>query len=585
MRRINPIIWIILLLMLATIVSAPPTTVNARGTIYHNNGNYATGGFPVSLNNTNTSDFVRTRTNGQAAPHIDASYANTFNGSSGDTLIVFAWNTTHYGTNTSIVTTPTTRTNIIINTTRPSEINLTLTTPSNNTLLNISTIFTLNATLFALGGIDATGCNATLSINNNKIILIGSDTLIHNVGDITLGTSIETTWNLTGNLTGSSNLSVIAICDSDGIRFDKQNEKSINNITIVDQVPPVINLEYYFNNTKIKQPGTDIHFFYNVSDSTNVTNCSLIINNILNQSNNTIIEDTSLNFSTPLGNSDYTWYVNCTDEHNNTGYSGFFTLNITPNYIPYVTNMQIPYTIDLNSGSTKLIHCNATITDDNGIDDLSIINTTFFIPPILSNSDDDNNNHYSNTSCSIISQTDYTADYSCSHSLEYYANPGNWTCNMSVMDNSSTYNSSNISSTINELIAIEVSPSIIDYGDLEAGTNSISDFIVNITNYGNTLFNITIDGFAQSNGDNLAMNCTNGNIDISYEKYSIYPGTTYSAMIELTDTSTLIKNLTFPPRTNDTTYKNDRNYTYWKMGIPLAIQGSCSGFVVFKTTT
>jgi hypothetical protein len=131
------------------------------------------------------------------------------------------------------------------------------------------------------------------------------------------------------------------------------------------------------------------------------------------------------------------------------------------------------------------------------------------------------------------------------------------------------------------LIAIDISPLIIDYGNLEATEISPEDVNITITNFGNLVINISVDGYGVEDGDNLAMNCTKGNISINNERYSTTYNTPYSDMTILTDTATQIINFTLPQRTNDSGYDNDQNMTFWKLQLPSAIQGTCNGTVRF----
>lgn len=90
-------------------------------------------------------------------------------------------------------------------------------------------------------------------------------------------------------------------------------------LELTDTSGPVINLTTPINNSG--NSNENITFSYNVSDLSDLHNCSLIINNKINTTNATIIEkDTRLNFT--LNNAAigiYNWSINCTD---NLGYVG-----------------------------------------------------------------------------------------------------------------------------------------------------------------------------------------------------------------------------------------------------------------------
>ena len=577
-------IIIIYLILKSHIVIAPPQPHNVRGTVYNKDGSYATGGIPITINNTISSDFVRTRTNGIGPAIIDASYSASINGSNNDAIIVTAWNSTHYGANTTNLSNTTTYANIALNTTRPSETNVTIITPLNNSIFNITGYFNATARIMIIGGQNGIDCSATITLSDTNVLkLAAGEAATHNLGGINLGSFTLTTWNISGNLSGNANITVQASCTSDDKNFDNLTLYTTYNITIQDIETPIVRLEYPINNSKFTANSDPIIFRYNVSDISAIANCSLIINNRINQTNYTVAKYISQSFSAALTNNTYNWSVNCTDNSTsyNTGSSPFFNLTIIPNIAPTITNMAVDGPIDLALGSTTIVYCNATVGDENNISDIKSINSTLYHSSVQALANDDNNNHYTNSSCRNITTGIYEINLSCSFGIYYYANNGTWVCNISAIDRGDVIGSNTIGTNVNDLLAIDVSPSIIDYGELEAGTNSSSDFKVNITNFGNIDFNITIDGYGGIDGDNLSMNCTKGNISVGYERYSTIENKAYAEMINLSDVATFIGNFTLLQRTNDTTYKNDRNYTYWKMGIPYGANGACTGFVRF----
>jgi len=574
------------LILLSSIITAPPPGPRIiNGTVYNKDGSYATGGIPLTLNNTNNSDFVRTTTNGTGPDYLDASYSSVINGADNDTLIIIAWNSTYYGTNaTDNLSSETTFLNAILSTVRPSETNVTTTSPANDTVFNITGYFNLTAEIAIIGGQDGTGCSADIALSDNDVLkLAPGETSTKSLGDISLGSSTTTSWNITGNLTGNSNITVHASCTSDGLNFDSLDSYTSSNITIQDIDSPEIKLEYPHNNSKRTISNDPVIFRYNVSDSSDIANCSLIINGKINKTNQTITKEASQSFGVVLPNSTYNWSVNCTDNSTslNTGSSYSFNLTIIPERAPSITNILIDNPIDLEIGLARAVYCNATVNDENNISGIIKINSTLYHHSSEAIADDDNNNHYTNSTCRNISIGEYGINISCSFDIYYYADNGSWTCNISAFDDSGLSGSGNKTTTVNDLLAVEVSPGIIDYGELEPGQVSLQDFKVNITNLGNINFNITVDGYGIGNGDGLAMGCEEGSISLMYEKYANIEGKSYDDMANLTDSPVQVGNMTLPQRTNDTTYKNDRNHTYWKIGVPGSTSGSCTGYVTF----
>jgi hypothetical protein len=116
------------------------------------------------------------------------------------------------------------------------------------------------------------------------------------------------TWDLSGLADGRYYQIMVYANDSFGNRGGNDTHYNIT----VDRNPPAINLESPQNDTWSLK---DVIFYYNVSDETlTVANCSLIIDNKINQTNKTITEDASLNFTAyNLTDGTYNWNINCTD--------------------------------------------------------------------------------------------------------------------------------------------------------------------------------------------------------------------------------------------------------------------------------
>ena len=279
----------------------------------------------------------------------------------------------------------------------------------------------------------------------------------------------------------------------------------------------------------------------------------------------------------------YTWQVNCTDNSTsyNTGTSGIFNLTLISNLAPIVTSVFIESQIDLAPGSAILVFCNASVTDENNISDISKVNATLYDISVGSASPDDKNDHYTNESCKIMAWSNYQANYSCSFELEYFANNASWACNITATDSMNSTGSANKSTRISDMVAIDISPSVIDYGSLE-GTQTSNDINVTITNFGNIAINATVMGFGVYQGDSLAMNCTTGNIPVGNQRYSQIYNTVYGSMTSLTSSQTPIANITLQQRTDDFSYASDRNNTYWKLQMPLSTQGTCNGTIIFN---
>jgi hypothetical protein len=141
----------------------------------------------------------------------------------------------------------------------------------------------------------------------------------------------------------------------------------IRNLTIgVDQTPPTVTLIAPENNSIFNSQ--NVLYEYSVTDfSSDIKNCSLIINNEINQTDITISEDVSQFLNTtgqPDGN--YNWSVNCTDTFNNTGASVVFNLTIfePKQIIVNVSTNQSSY----EQGNLALITTNTTNSSGEAFD-------------------------------------------------------------------------------------------------------------------------------------------------------------------------------------------------------------------------
>ncbi len=98
-------------------------------------------------------------------------------------------------------------------------------------------------------------------------------------------------------------------------------------MTIWDDQPPTIFIIDYPDGKYKETP--NITFRYTVSDINNITECSLAINNTLNQTNNSINKNAEQSFSLyDLPYADYNWSINCTDNQNNTAATTTRTVHI-----------------------------------------------------------------------------------------------------------------------------------------------------------------------------------------------------------------------------------------------------------------
>jgi len=249
-----------------------------------------------------------------------------------------------------------------------------------------------------------------------------------------------------------------------------------------------------------------------------------------------------------------------------------------------------PLSIDLVPNSTVRVNCSAFITNDAGDTEIQSVDAALFDVSVSSYGGvEDNNSHYTNSSCEIDTSygDSYQAVANCSFNLMYNANPGSWNCTVNVTNNYFPAQSSN-STYVNPLLAFGL-PNVIDYGVVNVTEVSLEN-VTNVTNYGNTQVNLSLSGYAQTEGDGYSMNCSLGAspfIQIEHEKYNLTNSTLGSLTLAQAEATYI--NLTSGPvvkqfelNYHQTEGPNDAvNSTYWRIYVPKGVAGTCNGRIIF----
>ncbi|MBI4438597.1 hypothetical protein HY640_01555, partial [Candidatus Woesearchaeota archaeon] len=512
-------------------------------------------------------------------PPSPGSYSVSVNGSDGDNITVVSWNSTHYGINSTILEKATTRIDVILNFSR-SETNISLNI-TDNASFNISQTFnfTVNVSMVGDGG---SGCFVYISLNRTSVGLSPGESYSHSLGSIGSGQHVLTSWNLTANYTGSVNITVNSSCASDVVNFDNANVRVAYNITVVDFLLPVVSLEFPLNSTRAKN--NQVLFRYNVSDDSAIANCSLFVDDVLNQTNYSVVRGVSMNFSAVIPLGLHNWSVNCTENSSNsmTGSSGNFLLNISPNLAPFFVSVSHDSPVDLFASSFREVECNASVQDSNEDDNISVNATWYFnSSQVFFGSADDNSTHYTNASCVNVSVSGEFRNFSCRTRLAYFASNGSWMCNFSAIDSGNLSSSSAGPFFINELVAVDAFPLAMEFGNITV-TQVSQPQSVNVTNAGNIAINLTVFGFGgdnQSRYENYSFWCPRGLIDIGLERFGV-DVLPYDAMHNLTPSPSGV-NITLLKVVNQSNPVNVTNTTYWRVKVPPGVGGRCNGTVVF----
>ncbi len=280
------------------------------------------------------------------------------------------------------------------------------------------------------------------------------------------------------------------------LRYNIANTNITVTLVTLDTLPPTVNLESPLNNSYNGTTNT-IDFTYNVSDTSDVDNCSLLINNEVNITTDVgnITKDTTQNLTTYLPNGDYDWSVSCTDNSNNmgTGESRNISINYLPaNNPPSILDIFIPSSIDPVDNSNVNVEFSFLADDQDGISQL--LNASANASLTLDASGVGSGMQFNDTVCDA-SDTGNNAsvqNYSCSITMRYWDRASDWSVNVTISDSASQATTYNETFTYNSLTAINMTPSSMGWAQvtlLSADQLSISNPII-ISNTGN--YNVSI---------------------------------------------------------------------------------------------
>ncbi|MFC1648282.1 hypothetical protein ACFL1B_02375 [Nanoarchaeota archaeon] len=561
-------------------VSTPPTPHNIQGRVLYPGGSGVENGIPVRIHNLNNSNITETQVYAPPIPEFMGFYSATITANTGDFIIVRSWNATHYGETNATVLATTTTVNIELNRTRFSETNVTIVAPEDASSHNSSTIFNVTANVTVLGA-DGSSCEAIISFGNTSILdVTGSDT--NDLGSISRGSSVLTSFEVVGDALGVTNVTVNSTCIPDGMKIHNAYWDTIY-LNITDSGPPIVLLISPGNNTENKTMH-NITFTYNVSDNILVPNCSLIINGAVNKTDDSITKDVDQEFSQVLSNGFYNWSVNCTDALGQTGASHTYNLSVSV-HLPNITYINMSNPLVLVAGKVVKVHCNLTVEDLNGASDISMANATFYSSKSTADADDDNNLHYTNSSCALIGSSAVARNYSCAFSVYYYAVNGTWSCNGTSEDAQGLSGTGKVDTVVEPLFALNTSTDLINYGEVLINGTS-SEVIVNITNIGNQNITISVWGYGGYDsfaGDGFAMICPDNNISVDYEKFSEV-SIAYDSKKNLSSTAQQLSYVL--PKQNSPSLR--QNSSYWQLYVPVLSpplgRGECNGTVVFEAS-
>jgi hypothetical protein len=204
--------------------------------------------------------------------------------------------------------------------------------------------------------------NQTIFLNNNNGGLI--ETMTYNPVWANEGYSIERINTYLDNYEDNWNSSLI-----EGGTPGRQNS--------IDEFAPIVNLTFPVNNSYLSY--NNVNFSFKVVDNSNILNCSLYLNDVLNQTNETVLNNKLTYFNVfNLDEGFYRWSIICHDGNNNANNSETRLINVdTAN--PYIFLNINPSILEFGIDNTTV---NFTIIDanlDTTIKNLTWPNGTLYI--------------------------------------------------------------------------------------------------------------------------------------------------------------------------------------------------------------
>ncbi len=281
--------------------------------------------------------------------------------------------------------------------------------------------------------------------------------------------------------------------------------------------------------------------------------------------------------------------------------SSYALLNLT-NAPPNVTNVRCydalswsQSTVTLIGGGSKEVLCNGTVEDYNGAADVTSV-----VGSLVTSSNncthEDNLNCYMNTSCAFISLNSTFKNMECRFWLRYNAynttKSGTWTGNITVGDSGSAYRNGTAAINVSELLAIGVN-NILAFGghsigsnDSVVGTGACAACAHPVYNYGNVRIDILLNATNFTPGAvGICTQLVNGYLHVNNTDASSY-ALSYPLTGNPADSATafsgfnLAANVTGGIPNSQMTVPTT-GYTYWGIGVPAGVSGSCQATIWF----
>ena len=339
--------------------------------------------------------------------------------------------------------------------------------------------------------------------------------------------------------------------------------------------PPNVTAVHPENDTILSY--IDIEFEYSVFSESDLIECRLYLNGILNQTDDSPEINSSNTFDSLLFLGHYTWEVVCQNEFNLNGSSGInnFTIDIEE---PFFTEHNIEPLTYLNPGSTKTILCNGTVNHENGFSSITEINGSIYHESFSINDQVNRTYIYHDSDCKTA-DTELNGWFECSFDVYFFAIPGNWSCSVKAVDDLDVSSSSNVTTYIEEMIALDVDFNQIDFGVQVPGTDTgINDFTSELFNQGNVALDFNVKVYDKEPDSNYAMNCTVGEIPVSNLRFDFEENVHVTSRVPMQSQGV---DLGIKLDSQDSAFAVLPTILriYWGAIIPNNVAGTCNGYI------
>ena len=252
----------------------------------------------------------------------------------------------------------------------------------------------------------------------------------------------------------------------------------------LDTTAPTVSLIAPENNS-VWSLSANVTFTYNVSDTSDIANCSLILNGVINQTNNSITKNQNQTFTQALAIGQYNWSTNCTDVLGNRGASLTYNLSVG-NTAPVINFTSLAYMQLKEDNSNSTINLSNYVTDNE--DSVSTINWSCNSNQTNVTAVADNSTKMLNVTA-LNNWTGYSNITCTAYDPAGLNDTGSFILNVTAVNDPPYFtNLANKRITIRHSLSYD-----INADDVDSDVSNISFYITNITNITGNFVNFSIN--------------------------------------------------------------------------------------------